>query len=97
MGSSAEHRRLYKNPESCKTPGAIYETSFRSKQVILEVNLPVEFFEDLSKRKEKKLAEDLHNALLPAMEQIYREFWSKLAGKVIEKDDEPMPRSWTEL
>ena len=88
------------NPPCCRTPGAVYTTTVRPSVLALFVRAPenTNLFGNLTHDQERKLIADLHDALLPVMEGVYRDTWQSLAGKTLaECGDKPMPDRWDDL
>jgi hypothetical protein len=78
----------------CKTPEAVYTTALDPNSIRLDVDLPVSM---LNPDSEKSLIQDLHLAILPVIEKLYRDRWHLLAGKVLKSDPKPLPSTWQEL
>lgn len=81
---------------ACRTPEAVYFTGLDVSTIRLEIELPVNMISTVSDEEAKLIAE-LHKAILPVIEKLYRERWNLLAGKKIGTDSNPMPATWEEL
>ena len=88
--------RVERQQEPCKTPGAVYTTALRPRLLRLDVLVPEPLF-DGTKAEQDELVKRFHDALLPAVEQVYREKWHLLAGKRVDGDTDPLPPSWDDL
>lgn len=78
---------------SCKTPSAVYSTSFERDFIDLGIRLPLRI---LNPPHEKELVAELHNAILPVIEKLYRERWNLFAGKEVDNGG-PLPPKWEDL
>ena len=79
---------------TCRTPGAVYQTDVLPRCIVHTVMLPQSI--QLSDAKERALAKALHDAVLPVMEQFYRDNWNKFfAERII--DGDRMPKRWSDL
>lgn len=82
------------NGKPCGTPGAVYESKFAGKRISLTVELPV--YLRLSAKKETEMFNAIHNKLLLAIEDVYRDNWVQFAGQVVD-DGGPLPKSYADL
>lgn len=79
---------------ACKTPEAVYVTALDPDSIRLDVDLPVKL---LNPNDERELVQDLHLAILPVIERLYRDRWRLIAGKTLKTDPKPMPEKWEDL
>jgi len=94
MGSSVQYEKIRREKNKCRTPGAVYETALRDRAVRLDVYLPVSMIEAVD---HSLLIDELHKAVLPVMENLFKKKWSLLAGKKLPGDRVALPDSWEEL
>ena len=92
MGQAPADDYVIRN--ECCTPDAVYGTDIWARTIRLEVDFPAKL---LSREPEKDLVDELHAAILPVIERIYRDNWSVLAGKTLAGSNKPLPATWEEL
>lgn len=79
----------------CRTPGTNYGTQIERNSITLQIDLPVNM---LKADAEPELSADLHKAILPVMERVFRDRWALLAGrKTARLGTARMPLHWSEL
>ena len=78
----------------CGTPGAVYSVMVEGNTLALGVTLPFNIEQSLPPEARERLKAAMHDAVLPIVEQFYRDVWlHTIAGKVID-DTGPMPSKW---
>lgn len=99
MGNSGYNEPINIARARCRTPGTKYGTDFTTKSIKLTIDLPVPMLLfSYGNVDEPKLRDDLHRAILPVMERVFRDRWSLLAGRKTERlGDKRMPKKWEEL
>ena len=80
----------------CRTPEAVYFTGIDKRILRLNVDFPVDML-STNQDAESVLITKLHEAILPVIEDLYRERWNLLAGKNLGIDPKPMPERWEDL
>jgi hypothetical protein len=79
----------------CGTPGAVYTITVKGRDLGCVVHLPFSIERALPADAKKRMKQALHDALLPIVEQFYRDVWEQtIAGKKLADDPEPMPARW---
>lgn len=79
----------------CRTPGTNYGTQIASDHIWLHIDLPTHM---LKAGEEPQLTVDLHKAILPVIERVFRDRWHLLAGRKNSRlGTARMPLKWTEL
>lgn len=79
----------------CRTPGTIYGTQIDRDSITLRIDLPVKM---LKEDAEPELIADLHKAILPVMERVFRDRWALLAGRKNPRlGTARLPLKWSEL
>ena len=81
----------------CRTPGTVYDTNINPDRIRLAIRMPVNLLSDITEEQKQQLVMDLHNALLPVVEQVFRQQWRQMSGKLIKGHTRPMPETWEEL
>ena len=78
----------------CCTPDAVYGTDVGARRVVMDVTI----MEGLLPREDEgRLVAELHAAILPVFERIYRDNWAALAGRFTYQGDKPLPARWEDL
>jgi hypothetical protein len=97
MGSSLPS--VTKSPPACRTPGAAYGTQVSANEIVLRVKFPRMVFTGWNSKSVvgRHLEAELHAALLPAIEKIYRDYWEVFRGRTLDGDETPLPQTWEEL
>ena len=82
----------------CGTPGAVYETVLDPKSVTLRILLPAPVIDGLSLDERGALIQSLHDAIIPTVEKLYKQVWSKhFANRLYPDHDRPFPARHAQL
>ena len=81
---------------TCRTPGAVYETEFFDGHLVHRIVFPFPVFKNgMGPERQRRLDKKIHAALLPVIEEFYRDNWQFFAERII--DGERMPEQWEQL
>jgi hypothetical protein len=89
------NERLPKLERPCGTPGAVYTVTVQGNVLGCTAELPFDIEAAIPASAKESMKKALHDAMLPIVEQFYRDVWTKtIAGKTLADDPEPMPERW---
>lgn len=81
----------------CCTPDAVYGTTINDRFLKLTVHFPANMPALSRKAEDMALVAELHKAILPVIERIYRDSWHALARKKLPGHTKPFPGRWEDL
>ncbi len=93
--SEEKDRNFPRMDRPCGTPGAVYSIFMDDGRLGCVVDLPFDVEDAIPAEAVDTMKKALHDAMLPVIEQFYRDVWDgTIAGKIIDGDSEPMPKRW---